>query len=212
MIDLEALSIRVDFRHLEFSGTLREDGYYVDKTEEGKIDDLHLKMDNFVVMIHSMEFLKNENAWDTYLLILKEFFTTVDPEMLRPLCTPGVLCFHLGKYYERPHQSEQDDMFIANYMGWPYVQFDHDFQFNTLFSIDNFKKILNNKHHTYQVHDRGWPETKMFMQKMTPWYLTEAFQRLIKLNRMEEDTYRMMSKVRDAFYEINEETWIQNLE
>jgi len=217
MIDLESLSFRVDFNFLEFEGTLREDGFYVEKKEEG-IEGLTLKMDDFVVRINSMEFYihKKENAWDFVLPVIKEYFTTVDPEILRPLCTPapshsGILCFHLNRYNEKPQQSEQDDMFIANYTDWIYMQFDFDYQFNTLFSIEEFRRVLNHVHHTHSVHDRGWPETKIFMQELTVENISKTFQKLIKLRRMERDINKAMQKTCDDFYAKHSEAWILEL-
>jgi len=213
MIDLESLHFYIDFKDREIrGGILREDGFLVVK-EDDRIDNLYLKTDKLTVSLHSTEFHKDKksNAWDFVLPVIKDYFTTVDPEILRPLCSPGILCFSMNRYNEIPDQSEQDDMFIANYTGWVYVQFDYDYQFDTLFSIKEFRKFLNNKHHTHQVHDKGWPETKMFMQELTVENLSSTFQRLIKLYRMEKEIWRAMQKTCNEFYAEHEEKWIEEL-
>jgi len=216
MIDLESLRFRIDIgTQRTIEGTLKEDGFYHDE-DDGF---LHLNTPDFVVSIYSMEFFKfykklheiEGNNWDFILPVIKEYFTTIDQEIIRPLCTHGSFHFEMNRYNEEPHQSEQDDIFIANYLGWIYMQFDYEYQFNTLFSIDEFKEVLNNKHHTHQVSDRGWPETKMFIQELTVENITEVFQRLIKLNRMECEIYKAMLNTRNEFYAEHEKGWINDI-
>lgn len=222
MIDLTSLKIYIDFRPdfkeskdglRNYKKKIREDGL-IEFTEDGsQMRDIQIKTNQFRVNIHNIDYPNEDKtrSWDFVLPVLKEYFTyKAYVKNLKILCGRSCFDFELGIYREEPEQSEQDDMFIANYTDWVFLQFDYPLE--TLFIIPEFCKLLNNKHHVHQVSDRGWPQTVMFLEKLTVDSFEEAFQRLIKLINMEKDIYVAMCKTRDEFYKKHEDLWIENLE
>lgn len=214
MMDLNSIKIYISTDKSDSSGRkgeLREDGYTVFRNSEGFIDIFELDLEKFRVSVHRSDYGVDHGVFNFVYPIFKEYFTSVDEKFIENLTAyPGVLDFDLNFYHEEPDMSEQDNMFIANYTGWIYLLFNQTF--DTLFSLTDFKKVLNNKHHIHSVHDIGWMQTKMFMEKLTVEDLSSAFQRFFKLLGMERGMNEVMDKARDDFYTKNEELWINNLE
>lgn len=217
MINLTSLRIYLDFkpdqkRVTEKESVLREDGYTEYKDADRTTETLELYRGDLRVTIYIPHYEHEKTwSWNFVLPVIKEYFTSVDLEILRPICEHCIVDVDLGIYSEIPEQSEQDDMFIANYTEWVYLQFDYGFE--TLFSLDSFKKLLNNVHHTHQVTDRDWPQTKMFLgKKLTVENFSAAFDRLIKLISMEKEINRIMGIARDNCYALYEVSWIEELE
>ncbi len=166
MINLTSLSINLDFKpdKSPVKGVLRGNGYTEFKDDDETTETLQLNIKDFRITIYIPHYEHEKPwSWDSVLPVIKEYFTLIDTAFFKPFCSHGVENVKLGLYNEIPEQSEQEDKFIANYSEWIFLQFDRSFE--TLFSIDPFEKLLNNKYHTHQVMDQDWPQTKMFLNK-----------------------------------------------
>jgi hypothetical protein len=221
MIDLTSLRIYVDFRpdfkedgfhRKNYKKRTREDGL-IEFIEDNRIKTIQIKTEDFRVDIHNTDYPNEDTSWswNFVLPVLKEYFIyKADVEIMRTLCGKSCFDFELGVYREEPKQSEQDDMFIANYTDWVFLQF--GYEFSNLHSMTDFHRLLNNKYHTHQVMDREWPETKMFIEKLTLENFSFAIETLIKLIKMETEITNAMYKVRKDFYKKHEDLWVEKLE
>jgi hypothetical protein len=221
MLDLTSLKIYVDFRpdfkedsfhRKNYKKKTREDGL-IEFIEDRRIKTIQIKTEDFRVDINNTDYPNKYTSysWDFVFPVLKEYFTyKADVEIIKMLCGESCFDFELGVYREEPQQSEQDDMFIANYTDWVFLQF--GYELSNLLSMTDSRRLLNNKYHTHQVMDRGWPETKMFIEKLTLESFSFTIETLIKLIKMEVEITNAVYRVREDFYKKHEDMWIEKLE
>jgi len=179
---------------------------------------IKINFKKFNVEIYFEHDSDSKDYWEPYLNTFNNFFNFVGEKQLKNLCNSTVnssiyssssFDFSFDIFNVLPEQSIQDNIFIEKYTGWPYFQFNK--KFSGIYTIKEFRENLENDFNIYEVYDRDWPETKIFIKKLTPENIKKTFDLILILNNINNEILEEMNRAQKTIYELNSTQWIKHL-
>ncbi len=162
------------------------------------------------VSVHFGSYDPTVGHWEPFLVTLLEFFNQISPDIKKFFYDHhGCLNMDLGIYDEEPHMSAQDDMFIGKYLGWPYFIFDE--KFPSIQSIIVFSDYLGEEFNLYDVYERDWEQTKIFIKDFTVINLNKTFNIIRKLREVNTYIFEKTVDLKNQLFIKNISSWKETL-